>query len=96
MQDASWKFGEVLGNGCTGSVMATTSCHYSNVVLKQGSQEKIQAEAGFLWRMQHPSVVRVYSLVEARYQVHEDFIEEYMALERLGPSLRSKLDGEAM
>ena len=86
-QDEGWEMREELGKGCSGSVLAVNSLHYPNVVLKRGPLSSIQAEADKLWMLRHPNVVTVYAVLHSAEVTDEDEAIQYMALERLGPSL---------
>ncbi len=91
LQDDSWQMSGQLGKGCTGSVMATNSLLYPNVVLKRGPGGSIKAEAERLWQLRHPSVVQVYAVLDSDDETEEGEPIKYMALARLGASLQSML-----
>ncbi|KAL3148088.1 Serine/threonine-protein kinase stk11 [Trebouxia sp. C0009 RCD-2024] len=87
--DDGWQLKEQLGKGCTGSVMATNSLLYPNVVLKRGPGSSIMDEAERLWQLRHPSVVQVYAVLHSKEVTEGGEYVNYMALARLGAYLQS-------
>ena len=87
LQDTSvWTLGaEPLGSGASGTVWPVKSLLYPNVVLKQGSYIRIQAEAERLSQLNHPNIGKVYALLRGEASDHRQ--GGWMAMERLGPSL---------
>ena len=80
-----------LGKGCNGSVLAAASRHFPNVVLKKSDHTRIRTEAEHLWRLRHPNVIHAYAVLESQEHDNEGNRMEYLALERLGPSLLSRM-----
>lgn len=92
MQDASWVFGEVLGRGLSGEVIAVSNPHKPGVVLNKGAQHRLQPESEMLWQLHHPNVMRLYCKVCSQELQPDGSFQGYLAMERLGSSLRRILD----
>ena len=92
VQNDSWKVGEQLGCGASGTVSAVTNPRFSDVVVKAGSEHSIKAEAELLWGLDQINIVRVHNMLHTDKFLGYDEPMAYMVLQRLGPSLQAEHD----
>ena len=94
LQNDSWKVGERLGSGASGTVFAVTNPRFSDVVVKAGSEHSIKAKAELLWGLDHPGVPPVHVMLHTDKFLGYDEPMAYMVLQRPGPSLQDEHDSD--
>ena len=87
VQNDSWVIGEKLGAGGNCVVHAATNPFWPGAVLKKGPWHSIHEEAQLIWQVDHPTLVRVFCVLDTSEVDTAGEPLAYVAMERLGPSL---------